>query len=440
MTASSRKPGKTPNKPRAPKPPATTTASTADPRAWRVLWSSTFAFTICFAIWMMFAILGIPLKTQLGLTDTEFGLIAATPVLSGSLARVPLGIYTDRFGGRIVFLLTMLVTVIPLWLLAYATQFWQFIVLGLLVGLSGACFSVGTPYVARWFPKEQQGFAMGIFGAGNSGTALTKFVAPVMIVTAGTWTIVPKVYSIAMLVTAALFWITSATNPAHRVENPPTFASQLSVMKDRRAWRYSQYYSVVFGGYVGLALWLPHYYVSHYGFHIEQAALLAACFSLPGGVLRAIGGWLSDRFGAQKTTWAVMWTVLACFFFLSYPDTALTVQSSFGPLAFNIAVSPTVFTVLMFTVGIAMAIGKASVFKFVSDEYTGNIGAVSGVVGLAGGIAGFALPILFGLLADLTGVSSSCFMLLFGATAVSLIWMHFSFRAHGPAVLPRASV
>jgi NNP family nitrate/nitrite transporter-like MFS transporter len=168
--------------------------------------------------------------------------------------------------------------------------------------------------------------------------------------------------------------------------------------------------------------------------------LLAACFSLPGGVLRAVGGWLSDRYGAKKTTWVVMWTVLACFFFLSYPDTGFTVQSSYGPIGFNIALSPTVFTVLMFTVGIAMAIGKASVFKFVSDDYTGNIGAVSGVVGLAGGLAGFALPVLFGLLADLTGVSSTCFMLLFGATAVSLIWMTFSFRSHDGSALPRAPV
>jgi NNP family nitrate/nitrite transporter-like MFS transporter len=437
--ASGKSPGKSPAESRTPPSTSTAAAATTDPRAWRVLWSSTFAFTICFAIWMMFAILGIPLKTQLGLSDTEFGLIAATPVLSGSLARVPLGICTDRFGGRIVFFLTMLATVIPIWLIAYATQFWQFIALGLLVGLAGACFSIGTPYVARWFPKDSQGFAMGIFGAGNSGAALTKFVAPVLIVSFGTWMIVPKVYAIAMLITAVLFWVTSATNPAHRIENPPTFSSQLRVMKDRRAWRYSQYYSVVFGGYVGLALWLPHYYVNHYGFHIEQAALLAACFSLPGGVLRAAGGWLSDRFGAQKTTWVVMWTVLACFFLLSYPETALIVQSAHGPLAFNIAISPTIFTVLMFTVGIAMAIGKASVFKFVSDEYTGNIGAVSGVVGLAGGLAGFALPILFGVLADLTGVGSSCFMLLFGATAVSLIWMHFSFRAHGTALQPRAS-
>lgn len=404
-----------------------------DPRAWRVLWSSTFAFTSCFAIWMMFAILGIPLKAQLGLTDTQFGMIAATPVLSGSLARVPLGICTDRLGGRIVFLVTMLATVVPLWLISHATEFWQFIVLGLMVGLAGACFSIGTPYVARWFPKSRQGFAMGIFGAGNSGAALTKFVAPVLILTAGTWTIVPKVYSIVMLVTALAFWLTSASDPAHRAPKARTNASSRDARMDVRAWRYSQYYSVVFGGYVGLSLWMPHYCVNHYGFAIEQAALLAACFSLPGGVLRAIGGWLSDRYGAYRTTWIVMWIVFVCFFVLSYPESDFTVRSANGPIGFHIAISPTLFTALMFVVGIAMAIGKASVFKFISNDYTDNIGAVSGVVGLAGGLAGFALPILFGALVDLTGVHSTCFMLLFGATAVSLIWMHFSFRPVGAA-------
>lgn len=416
-----------------------TSPLTFDPRAWRVLWSSTFAFTICFAIWMMFAILGIPLKQQLGLTDTQFGMIAATPVLSGSLARVPLGIHTDRLGGRIVFFLTMLATVVPLWLIAYATAFWQFIVLGLMAGLAGACFSIGTPYVARWFPKSRQGFAMGIFGAGNSGAALTKLVAPVLIVTAGTWTIVPKVYSIVMLVTALAFWLTSATHPAHRAPKAAGTASGANVLKDPRAWRYSQYYSVVFGGYVGLSLWMPHYYVNHYGFQIEQAALLAACFSLPGGVLRAIGGWLSDRFGASRTTWVVMWIVFACFFVLSYPESDFTVRSVNGPLNFHLAISPTVFTVLMFIVGIAMAIGKASVFKFIANDYTDNIGAVSGVVGLAGGLAGFALPILFGALVDLTGVHSTCFMLLFGATAVSLVWMHFSYRSIDGANVVRKS-
>ncbi|MCA3183507.1 MAG: MFS transporter, partial [Cupriavidus sp.] len=145
------------------------------PGAWTTLWSSTFAFTICFAVWMMFAVLGIPLKNELGLNDTEFGLLAATPVLSGSLIRVPLGIWTDRFGGRIVFFVLMLLTVIPIWLISYVHTLWQLLVLGLFVGLAGGSFSVGTPYVARWFPRSRQGLAMGIFGAGNSGAALTKF-------------------------------------------------------------------------------------------------------------------------------------------------------------------------------------------------------------------------------------------------------------------------
>ncbi|MBP0628800.1 MULTISPECIES: nitrate/nitrite transporter [unclassified Cupriavidus] len=391
--------------------------------------SSTFAFTICFAVWMLFAVLGIPLKQQLGLNDTEFGLLAATPVLSGSLIRVPLGIWTDRFGGRIVFFALMLATVIPIWLISYAHSLWQLLVLGLFVGLAGGSFSVGTPYVARWFPRSRQGLAMGIFGAGNSGAALTKFVAPAMILAAGTWTIVPRVYSVAMLVTALLFWVFSRSNPAHLVKSGVGWREQLAVMRDPRVWRYSQYYSVVFGGYVGLSLWMTKYYIGEYGFDIRTAAFLAACFSLPGGVLRAIGGWISDRYGAHRTTWWVMWLSWVGFFLLSYPQTDFIVQTTSGPQGFRIALTPTVFTILLFVVGIAFAIGKASVFKFISNDFTHNIGAVSGVVGLAGGLGGFILPILFGMLADLTGVRSSCFMLMYGTVCVSLVWMHYSQRA-----------
>ncbi|MFP3504186.1 MFS transporter [Burkholderia sp. SIMBA_062] len=399
-----------------------------DARAWRVLGASTFAFTICFAIWMIFAILGIPLKEQLHLTETEFGLIVATPVLTGSLARVPLGIWSDRFGGRIVFFGAMIATIVPIWLISYATEFWQFLVLGLFVGLAGATFSVGTPYVARWFPRSRQGLAMGIFGAGNSGAALNKFVAPALMLAAGTWTIVPKVYSVAMLLTALGFLLFSVSDPSHRNPARQSLGSQIRVLTDRRVLRYSQYYSVVFGGYVGLALWMPQYYVRQYGFDIQHAAFLAACFSLPGGVLRALGGWLSDRLGAHRTTQAVMWTTLACFFVLSYPDTDFVIHSADGPLAFHISTGPVAYTVLMFVVGVAMAIGKASVFKYVSDDFSTNIGAVSGMVGLVGGLAGFMLPVMFGMLNDMTGVNSSCFMLMFGATAVSLIWMQFTFR------------
>src|SRR5574341_273339 len=139
-----------------------------------VVASSTFAFTICFAVWMMFAVIGIPIKKQLGLSETEFGLLAATPVLTGSLIRLPIGVWTDQYGGRVVFFVLMLATVVPIWLIGEATQYWQFLVLGLFVGLAGGSFSVGIAYCARWFEKNRQGFAMGIFGAGNSGAALDR--------------------------------------------------------------------------------------------------------------------------------------------------------------------------------------------------------------------------------------------------------------------------
>lgn len=406
----------------------------------RVLASSTLAFTICFAVWMVFAVLGIPIKTQLNLSETEFGLLAAMPVLSGSLIRVPLGIWTDRYGGRIVFFLLMLATVVPVWLLAYATEYWQFLVLGLFVGLAGGSFSVGTPYVARWFARDRQGLAMGVFGAGNSGSAITKFAAPALIAAAGgAWAIVPQVYAVVLLLTAILFWVFSASDPAHSVKSNVSLRTQLALLKDPRVLRYCQYYSVVFGGYVALALWMTKYYIGEYGFSMELAALLAACFSLPGGVLRAVGGWISDRYGAYHTTWWVMWVCWVAFFILSYPETRFTIMGVDGPLDFTLRLGPWLFTTLLFVVGIATAIGKASVFKFISDEFPHNIGAVSGVVGLAGGLGGFVLPIMFGALLDLTGVRSSAFMLLYGTVCVSLVSMHYSFRRNGSAISASAA-
>lgn len=402
-----------------------------------VLFSSTFAFTICFAVWMMFAVLGIPVKTLLKLNETQFGLLAATPVLTGSLVRVPLGIWTDKFGGRIVFFLLMLSCVVPIYLISYATEFWHFLLLGLFVGLAGGSFSVGTPYVARWFKSERRGLAMGIFGAGNSGSALTKFVAPTIIAVFG-WQMLPKVYALVMLVTALLFWLFSATDKAHNVPSNMSFMEQMKVLKDPRVWRYSQYYSVVFGGYVGLALWMTKYYVSEYGFDLRLAALLAACFSLPGGVLRALGGWIADKYGAYKVTWWVMWVCWVCFFLLSYPQTSMIVKTINGDMSLNIGLTPWIFTVLLFIVGVAMAVGKASVFKFIADDFTHNIGAVSGVVGLAGGLGGFILPIMFGALVDLTGIRSSAFMLLYGTVCVSLVWMHYSFKPQRTIAMPVA--
>ena len=387
------------------------------------------AFTVCFMVWMMFAVLGLSIKTQLYLTETEFGILTAMPVLAGSLIRIPLGILTDRFGGRIVFFILMLLMVLPIYLVQYATSYWQFLLIGLLIGFSGGTFSIGTPYVARWFPKNRQGLAMGVFGAGNAGAALNKLVAPTIIMSFG-WQMLPTVYAVIMLVMAIIFWCFTYSNSQHLVSNSVRFKTQLALIKNPAVLRYSQYYSVVFGGYVGLALWIVHYYVDEYNLTLTQAAFLAACFSLPGGILRALGGWFSDKYGAYKVTWAVMWICWVIFFILSYPQTSMIIKTVTGTASFTIGLNTTLFTFLLFLAGIAMAIGKASVFKFISDEFPDDIGAVSGIVGLFGGLGGFLLPIMFGALLDITGIRSSAFMLLYATTSVSLIWMHFSFKSH----------
>jgi NNP family nitrate/nitrite transporter-like MFS transporter len=398
-------------------------------QALSVLIVSTLAFTVCFMVWMMFGVIGIPIKKTLGLNATEFGLLTATPVLAGSLIRVPLGIWTDKYGGRIVMTLLMALTVPAIWTMSYATAYWHFLTIGLFVGLAGGAFSVGTPYVARWFPKNQQGFAMGIYGAGNSGAAVNKFIAPALVVAFG-WTMVPQVYAAIMLGTLVLFWMFSYSDPAHLVPSHVKFSDQLKSLKDPKVLKYCQYYSIVFGGYVALSLWMVQYYVGEFGLDIRSAALLAACFSLPGGVLRAVGGWLSDKWGAHSVTWWVLWVSWVCLFLLSYPQADFTVATTTGPMTFHIGLNIYAFTALMLILGIAFAFGKASVFKYVSDDYTDNIGTISGIVGLAGGLGGFVLPIMFGALMDLTGIRSSAFMLMYGVVWVSLIWMYWTEVRH----------
>lgn len=395
-----------------------------------VLSASTLSFTVCFMIWMMFAVIGIPIKATLSLNETQFGILVAMPVLTGSLIRLPLGMMTDKFGGRPVFFTLMISTVVPIYLISIGTAYWHYLVTSLFVGIAGGAFTIGIAYCARWFPKNRQGLAMGIFGAGNSGAALTKLIAPSIVIAYG-WQMVPKVYAVLMLATAVLFWFFTFEDPSHKVGQHVTVADQLAALRDPRVWKYCQYYSIVFGGYVALSLWMTKYYVAEYGFNLKTAALLAACFSLPGGMLRALGGWAADKWGARKVTWWVLWLSWIVLFVLSYPQTDFTIYTVTGPQTFHIALTPTIFTLLMFAMGFAWAIGKASVFKYISDDYPHNIGVISGIVGLAGGLGGFLLPIMFGALVDLTGVRSSCFMLMYGIVWVSLVWMYWTeIRAH----------
>lgn len=389
-----------------------------------VLCITTFAFMVCFVVWMMFGVVGIPLRKELGLNGAEFGLLTATPVLTGALLRLPLGMWTDRFGGRIVMTALLVACAIPVYLVSYATSLWQFLLLGLFLGVVGASFAVGTPYVARLFPPERRGFAMGFFGAGTVGAAVNLFVTPALQSALG-WRAVPKIYAIALLATALVFWFGSVKDPGVK-KSTVSLAMQLSIIKDPRIWRYCQYYSICFGGFTALSLWIPQYMMAEFGYSIVLASALAAGFSLPGSVLRAVGGGMADRYGAHKITWWGLWIAWVCLFTLSYPDTTFTINTINGPLSFHIHLPAPVFTILLFILGSVFAFGMASTFKYVADDFPEQMGIVTGIVGLAGGLGGFLLPVMFGAVLEFSGIRSSTFMLLYGIVWVSLILLYQS--------------
>lgn len=394
----------------------------------RALLCSIFAFTACFAAWTIFSIIGIKIKSDLSLNDTQFGILIATPILTGSLSRLILGIWSDQFGGRIVFTLVMIASAVATYLLTYASTYPIFLLAALGVGLAGGSFAVGTAYVSKWYPQEQQGTALGFFGMGNVGSALTSMVAPTLLVVLG-WQSVAQIYAAFLLVVAAMFMLLTEDDPAlkrRRIsgQKPPTVLAQLAPLKKLQVWRFSLYYFFVFGAFVALALWLPRYYMGVYGLDIRTAGLLTACYALPGSLFRALGGWLSDKWGARKVMYVTFIGSVICAFILSYPATDYIVRGIEGDIHFSMKTGLPTFVILTFMLGVLMSFGKAAVFKHIPVYYPNHVGSVGGIVGLIGGLGGFFLPISFGIMNDLIGVWTSCFMLLFLITSIALIWMH----------------
>jgi NNP family nitrate/nitrite transporter-like MFS transporter len=401
-----------------------------------VLAMNTFGFTVMFAVWVVFAIVGIQIRKELGLSDTEFAVLVALPVLTGSLLRLPVGMATDWWGGRPLFTALLAITAVPLLLLTLADAYWQYLVLGLFIGLSGTSFAVGIAYTSAWFPQRMQGTALGIFGAGNTGASLTKLLAPGLMTVVpaggvafvpGGWRFVPFVYALAVLVSAAVYWTFTYTDHAHR--NKASLREMLAPLEHVRVWRFSLYYFLVFGGYVALSLWLPKYYIDVYGFELKTAALLTAIFVFPSGIIRAPGGWLSDRFGARTVMYWVLGTCVVTSFVLMFPDVrlAFAVPAKYaaagGTMHLSLRIGPGLFTALVFVLGLAMGIGKAAVYKHIPHYFPDRVGAVGGLVGVIGGLGGFVMPILFGALAQWTRLPTTTFMFLFAVSLVSLVWM-----------------
>ncbi len=409
--------------------------------ATSVIVMSTLAFTLMFAAWMMFGILGIPIRDELGLTDVQLSWISAAAILNGSLWRLPAGIMADRYGGRIIMVVLLVITSVFAYMVSLADSYAMILILAFLVGFAGNSFSSGVAWNSAWVPKERQGLALGIFGAGNVGASVTKFIGPVLIASTagatyfgfiqGGWRLVPVIYSVLLIFTAVAVLVFTP-----RKDQKPgagrTVREELKPLKQMRVWRFSLYYVAVFGAYVALAAWLPKYYVDVYGTTLTTAALLTALYIFPASLLRPLGGWFSDRIGARKVMYWTFAAMIISTFLLMMPNGHIVVQVSESVsatgvkdvLPYSLGIVP--FTILVFILGCAMGIGKAAVYKHIPEYFPGQVGSVGGLVGMFGGLGGFLLPPLFAYTTAWTGLPSATFFVLFVLSVVCAVWMHLT--------------
>lgn len=402
----------------------------------RVLSLSTFAFTLMFAVWLMFGVLGIPIQKEFGISDSQLAWLSSVAILNGSIWRLFLGVLADRIGGKRVTIAMLLVTSVPAYLLAHMTlNYHWLLVLAFLIGFAGNLFSVGIAWNSHWFPRERQGFALGLFGAGNVGASATKFIGPAVIASTiggsylggiipGGWRFVPALYSVLLVLTAiAIFFFTPSDN--EKIQESRRLKEMFLPLRHIQVWRFSLYYVVVFGAYVALASWMPKYYVTVYGLNLHDAALLTALFIFPASLLRPLGGYLSDKIGARKLMYGTFSTMIFALLLLAAPFGYIVLETPDGPknvLPYSLGVGQ--FTALLFIVGCAMGIGKAAVFKHIPEYFPHDVGAVGGLVGTLGALGGFLLPPLFVFVRERTGLPQSTFIVLFLLTLTASACMH----------------
>lgn len=295
--------------------------------AFTVLTMNTLAFGVCFAVWTMYGVLITYLVENrvFAFDKAEMGWLIGIPILTGSLFRLPAGVLTDKYGGRPVFVGVLLVSAVAAYFTSFADGFLGFALGGLGFGLAGTGFAVGIAYTSIFFRRERQGTALGIFGVGNAGAALTSLGAPyvLQVLTSNgarieAWRWLPRLYALSLVVMAVIFWVlTTSRKVEHGHEL--TLRQRLAPLQVMRVWRFGLYYFLVFGGFVALASWLIPYYVSAYAMTVATAGLLASIFSLPSGLVRAFGGWLSDRFGARSVMYWVLGGTAVCCVLLVVP-------------------------------------------------------------------------------------------------------------------------
>lgn len=341
----------------------------------------TGAFGFCFAVFGSLSAMMPILSRQMHLSPVQKSVTVAIPVLLGSLGRIPLGILTDRFGGRLIFILTMAFSIVPAFLMGGVKDYNQLLLYGFFIGIALASFSVGVGFVNGWYPPARQGFALGVYGAGNVGQSVAAFAAPFIAkaygIKWGFWT-----FGVALTIWLLFFAVAAKDAPR---QGPPKPLSAIFVpLKDSRSWLLSLYYFLTFGGFVAMAIYLPIFLVEIFGLTPQMAGMRTAGFVLVATFFRPVGGILGDKIGGK--------TILTFVF----PFTAV--------MAIFLA-CPTmpIFTVGALGMAVAIGLGNGAVFKLVPEYFPTTVGSVTGVVGAAGGLGGFFPPLLLGAIKQQTG-------------------------------------
>ncbi|HEX8016332.1 MAG TPA: MFS transporter [Flavobacterium sp.] len=460
----------------------------------RILFLNTLAFAVCFACWTLNGVLVTFLVDQeiFNWTVVQIGWLLGIPVLTGSLMRLPMGILTDKYGGRIVYSTLLILASVPLFLLPFAVNFWMFALLSFMFGMVGTSFAVGVAYTSLWYPKEWQGRALGIFGMGTAGASITPFIAPSMLKyfsesdPVNGWKYLPVIYGGVLLTMGIIFILFSKTKKIEA--KAKTVKELLQPLKEVRVWRFGTYYFLLFGSFVSFSQWLLPNFMNVYHTTLILGGLFTTCFSLPAGVIRAFGGFLSDKFGARKVMYWVLSTSVVLSFLLLFPKMNITTSGN-GLMAAKAGtvtqVSPSkivigereylvtpkevkaehnpffpskktwqevvvaenqkvqkkeliadgitqihfeanmwVYLVLVILIGACWGIGSAAVYKHIPEYFPNQVGVIGGMVGMIGGLGGFIGPIVFGYLLAFTGFWTSSWLFIFALSITCLIWMH----------------
>lgn len=353
---------------------------------------STIAMCVSFIVWTVIAPIAPLLKETYGLNEIQVSMLVVTPVILGSLLRIPMGILTDRYGGRKIYTITMLSLITPLLIASFTDTFSLLWISTFFIGIAGSTFAIAVSYVSKWYPPERQGFLLGIVGLGNIGTAISNFTLPTIVSKIG---LSATFWGLAFLIgfMALIFWINTKELPARK--NKQSFSSSLAVMKFKSTWLLSLFYFLTFGGFIAFGLYLPVLLKEIFSISMVDAGIKTAVFVLIATFVRPIGGYLADRYGAKG--------VLFILFLL------ITIQSGFMTIWLT---NFSIFTMACLSLAVFFGAGNGAVFKLVPEIAPTNTGAVSGVIGAVGGIGGFFLPIVLGLTKGVTGYYNFGFLIL----------------------------